>query len=62
MTPGIDPACLQLAEHVLQDDGPAFTDASHALRVDALASEIQLAVESWYDAHAEADADIGGER
>jgi DnaJ-class molecular chaperone len=46
----------QLAESLLEDDGPGISDLQHSARVQELASEIQCAIDTWMDAHQEKDA------
>ena len=51
--PGLDPACLDLAEYVLEAElERTGTDPNTSTRVLSLATAIQTAIEAWHTAHA----------
>lgn len=49
--PGLDPACVDLAEYFLEEDLRPGEDLATSARVLALAAAIQDAVEAWLTAH-----------
>lgn len=52
---GIDSECYRLAEHFLPQDGENCTPQEIQRRVDALAEQIQIAVEDFFLSEEELD-------